>query len=208
MNDPKKHPFNDYFELALYLISAGCIVYFWIHGIHQKAFQGVLIIAVLTMIRGVVKFTKIELFPALRFSILFFIFLTMLLANEFGFYGIIPYLDKIEHLLSGMILSLIGMVIYWKLKILEEERHSYSTTAIWFSFFFSVAMAGFWEIYEFTTDYLFGLKSQNSSLTDTMGDIICGTIGAVATSIYLAFKAKRNSITYFDALPRSNGSGK
>ncbi|MEK3916021.1 hypothetical protein [Paenibacillus sp. FSL H7-0331] len=193
MSSQKKQRFNDYFELVLYLISTGCLIYFLIQGIPLKAFQGILIISVLTIIRGVVKFTKTELFPALRFSILFFIFLTMLLANEFGFYGIIPNLDKIEHLLSGVILHFIGMLIYWKLTAAEGNQRNVSSTAIWFGFFFSVAMAGFWEMYEFTTDYLFGLQSQRGSLTDTMGDIICGTIGAVGTSIYLAFKGKREN---------------
>ncbi|MCU6793173.1 hypothetical protein OB236_13705 [Paenibacillus sp. WQ 127069] len=193
MSSQKKQRFNDYFELGLYFISTGCLIYFLIQGIPLKALQGILIISVLTIIRGVVKFTKTELFPALRFSILFFIFLTMLLANEFGFYGIIPNLDKIEHLLSGVILHFIGMLIYWKLTAAEGNQRNVSSTAIWFGFFFSVAMAGFWEMYEFTTDYLFGFQSQRGSLTDTMGDIICGTIGAVGTSIYLAFKGKREN---------------
>jgi hypothetical protein len=50
---------NNYFELALYLVTSVCLVYY----------------------------LKTDLFPALRFSILFFIALTMLFANAFGFYG-------------------------------------------------------------------------------------------------------------------------
>ncbi|WP_307400343.1 hypothetical protein [Paenibacillus anaericanus] len=87
--------------------------------------------------------------PALRFSVLIFITITMMLANLFNMYAVIPYLDKIEHLLSGA-----------------------------------------WEIYEFVVDHLFGLHSQNASLTDTMLDIICGTVGAVVSSIYLLYKAR------------------
>jgi hypothetical protein len=53
-------------------------------------------------------------------------------------------------------------------------------------------MAGCWEIFEFTTDRLFGLYSQNGSLVDTMVDIICGTVGAGGTALYLALKAERH----------------
>jgi uncharacterized membrane protein YjdF len=161
-------------------------------GIYAKVFQTILILAVLTIVRGVIKFTKTELFPALRFSILFFIALTMLFANAFGFYGLIPYLDKIEHLISGVILCFIGLIIFAKVSKIETPPIVPSSTAVWFSLFFSVAMAGCWEIYEFSTDHLFGLNSQNNSLPDTMADIICGAIGAVVISIYLIRYMDRN----------------
>lgn len=66
-----------------------------------------------------------------------------------------------------------------------------SNIIIWFAFLFTVAMAGMWEIYEFTVDHLFGLHSQNGSLTDTMMDMICGTLGAVVVAFYLHNKARR-----------------
>lgn len=59
-----------------------------------------------------------------------------------------------------------------------------SNLIIWFAFFFAVAMA---------VDHLFGLHSQNGSLTDTMIDMICGTLSAVVASFYLYDKARRTS---------------
>ena len=47
-----------------------------------------------------------------------------------------------------------------------------------FSLFFSAACAGFWEIYEFTADSLLGINMQGDN-TNTMGDIIAGTLGAL-----------------------------
>jgi uncharacterized membrane protein YjdF len=184
---------NNFFELALYLVTSACLVYFIARGMDEKIFQAILILVVLTIVRGVVKFTKTDLFPALRFSILFFIALTMLFANAFGFYGLIPYLDKIEHLISGVILCFIGLIVFAKVSKIENPPIVPSSTAIWFSLFFSVAMAGCWEIYEFSTDHLFGLNSQNNSLPDTMADIICGTIGAVITSLYLIRSIERTA---------------
>ncbi|MCZ8511049.1 hypothetical protein O9H85_01075 [Paenibacillus filicis] len=53
-----------------------------------------------------------------------------------------------------------------------------------FQLYFSVTMAGCWEIYEFTTDPLFRLQSRWGSLADTMSDIICGIAGGLATAVF------------------------
>lgn len=190
---------NDLFELAMYVLAAGCFVYFLIKGNMPKMWQAVLIAVVLLLIRLVVRITKTTMFAALRFCVLMFIFIAMFLANEFGFYSVIPYLDKFEHLFSGVILCFIGLLIYEKASENEKNTDTLSAkVAIWLSIFFSVAMAGVWEIYEYTTDHLFGLRSQNGSLPDTMTDIICGTIGAVLTGIYLVVQAKRRKMPLID----------
>jgi uncharacterized membrane protein YjdF len=179
--------FNDYFEMFLYILAVICFIYFFPKGNMAKILQPVLIVATLIFIKVLIKITKIEVFPALRFSILAFIFVAMFLANEFGFYTIIPGLDKIEHLFSGVILCFVGLSIFKRIN--KNEMFSFSlTTLVLFSLFFSVAMAGFWEIYEYSTDRLLGLNSQNASLEDTMRDIICGTLGAIITSIYIYLK--------------------
>ncbi|KRE34169.1 hypothetical protein ASG85_12400 [Paenibacillus sp. Soil724D2] len=196
--EKRKDKWNDLFELAMYATAAVCFVYFWVKGIPAKMFQAVLIVAVLLIIRFVVKITKTTMFAALRFSVLLFIFITMFLANEFGFYKVIPYLDKIEHLFSGLILCFVGLMIYMKASKGEKAAVPNAKVAVWFCLFFSIAMAGVWEIYEYTTDSLFGLHSQNGSLVDTMTDIICGTISAILTSIYLAFKAKQRKMPLID----------
>jgi uncharacterized membrane protein YjdF len=187
--------FNDVFEIGLYAICGFCIVYYTFQAVYPKSLQAVLIILVLLLIRGLVRWTKSELFPALRFAILFFITVAMLLANLFGMYSVIPYLDKVEHLLSGVILCFVGLLVLKKMIRSQSMTHFPTPIAIWFALFFSVAMAGVWEIYEFSGDQLFGLSSQNGSLLDTMVDIICGTIGAASTALYLAYKAKRHPLS-------------
>lgn len=194
-----KDRWNNLFELAMYILAGGCFVYFLVKGNGAKMFQAVLIVAVLLLIRLVVKWTKTTMFTSLRFCVLLFIFVTMFIANEFGYYGVIPYLDKMEHLFSGVILCFIGLLIYIKSAgHLQGTEPPSSQVAVWFCLFFSVAMAGVWEIYEFATDHLFGLNSQNGSLVDTMTDIICGTAGAILTTCYLALKARRKSLPLVD----------
>ena len=62
-----------------------------------------------------------------------------------------------------------------------------------FSIIFAIASAAVWEIWEFSTDKLFGFTSQNNSLDDTMWDIICGSLMGVIANIplYLYIKGKK-----------------
>ncbi|MBN7575064.1 hypothetical protein C1H57_23475 [Clostridium sp. 2-1] len=183
MKTKRNYGFNDYFELFLYALAVICSIYFLIRGDMQRTLQPILIILVLTFIKVLINKSRIPISTGLRFSVLAFIFVTMFFANEFKGYSFIPYLDKIEHLSSGVILFYIGSLILELINKNETNKLNIKTIIL-FSLFFAIAMAGVWEIYEFTTDRLFGLRSQNNSLVDTIGDIICGSIGALFTSIY------------------------
>ncbi|OVE68358.1 hypothetical protein CCS79_10645 [Clostridium diolis] len=183
MKTKRNYGFNDYFELFLYALAVICSIYFLIRGDMQRTLQPILIILVLTFIKVLINKSRIPISTGLRFSVLAFIFVTMFFANEFKGYSFIPYLDKIEHLSSGVILFYIGSLILELINKNETNKLNVKTIIL-FSLFFAIAMAGIWEIYEFTTDRLFGLRSQNNSLVDTMGDIICGSIGSLFTSIY------------------------
>ncbi|GKU77293.1 hypothetical protein [Paenibacillus sp. L3-i20] len=190
-DNDRNHRLNVAFEIVLYVICGVSIIYFGMIGAYGKCFQAGLIIIVLLLFRGLITWTKSELPPLLRFSVLIFIVITMMLANLFNLYAVIPYLDKIEHLMSGFILFFVGQFLLSKMVKRNGLSSLPSNIFIWFSFYFSVAMAGVWEIYEFTVDHIFGLVSQNGSLTDTMIDIICGTVGAVGAVMYQFYNKRR-----------------
>lgn len=192
-NTSRNHRLNFLFEMALYVICGLSIIYFGVTGAYSKCYQAALIIAVLLLFRGLIAWTKSDMPHALRFSVLLFIAITMMLANLFGMYGVIPYLDKIEHLLSGVILFFVGQFSLKKMLRRKKRTNLPANIIIWFSFYFSIAMAGIWEVYEFTVDHLFGLVSQNGSLNDTMLDIICGTIGAIGAALFMFIKARKSA---------------
>lgn len=194
MDKKKKYDFNDYFEAALYFLAIVCFLYFLCNGNIAKTLQPVLIVVTLILIKVLKNILKLDFFPALRFSILLFIFIAMFLGNEFDFYSLIPPLDKIEHFFSGIILTFIGVVIYNHINRNENALKINPFTKVLFCLFFSIAMAGCWEIYEFTMDRLLGLRSQNNSLLDTMLDIICGTSGAIIASIYLHYEFRKKEL--------------
>ena len=123
-----------------------------------------------------------------------FIFGAMYLGNVFDFYLIIPMYDKMLHLLSGLIIGIIGYMLFMHVSngIVDGPFKRYMP--ILFSIIFAIAGAAIWEIWEFSTDQLFGFTSQNNSLHDTMWDIICGTIMGVVANIpiYLYYIKGKN----------------
>lgn len=146
--------------------------------------QPLLIAGVLAGYRFLQKITGIELSPALKISILVFIFMAMFLAVEFNFYRRISIYDKILHSLSGIIFFFLGFTLFLHIAGPHETLRSNPLLAVLFSLFFAIAVAGCWEIFEFSVDHLFGMDCQKGSLTDTMGDIICGTSGATLTGVF------------------------
>lgn len=122
-----------------------------------------------------------------------FVFLSMYLASVIGFYSIDNY-DKFLHLLSGSVIAIIGYILFLYLTNEKSRTEMHPLTAAIFVALFATAAAGAWEIWEFTTDSLFGLSAQNGSLTDTMWDIISGTVVGIVTSIPIYLHSKGKSI--------------
>ena len=111
-----------------------------------------------------------------------FVFLSMYLASVWNFYSI-PNYDKFLHLISGAIIAIIGYILFIYLTNDTSRKEMNYLTPLIFVVIFATAVAGVWEIWEFTTDSLFGLAAQNNNLHDTMWDIICGTVVGIITAI-------------------------
>lgn len=102
-----------------------------------------------------------------------------------------PY-DKIIHFISGIILWECGyFIIKSMLKYLKEKEHRLISFS--FATLFSIASAGVWEIFEFTVDVISDAGVQGGN-TDTMGDIVAGTLGAIVylTGFIIYHKIKKD----------------
>ena len=138
---------------------------------------------------------NIRLHDLLKLTVLLFIFMAMFLAETMDFYSRLFFYDKILHSFSGVMLFFLGQALYKRIAGKVENRLVYNRVMILFSIFFAVAMAGCWEIFEFTLDRTMGYHLQNDSLLDTMGDIICGTTTAVLCGgiTYMVIRAQNRS---------------
>lgn len=160
----------------------------------NKIFRIVLAAAAILIMKVVFTVTFLKKSKASYTASLIFIFLAMYLGNVFDFYQLISNYDKILHFSSGIIIGVVGLIIY--AHFTKEYMKKLSPHfMILFIFIFCVALAGCWEIWEFTGDRLFGFTSQNNSLIDTMMDIICGTAGGLISliPIYRFARGKSNS---------------
>ncbi|MBI6871836.1 hypothetical protein [Clostridium aciditolerans] len=124
---------------------------------------------------------------------LIFIFFSMYLANVMDFYSI-PNYDKLLHLVSGVLLAFLGLIIYIFLCGNKENLTMRPIAMVVFPLLFAIACAGAWEIWEFTTDQIFGFTAQNNSLHDTMWDIICGTVGGSFSCFFMYLYIKGKNI--------------
>ena len=162
-----------------------------------KLFRIILIAFTVWVTYFFVNLTFLKKFKIIYYYILGFIFLSMYLANVWNFYGI-PYYDKFLHLGSGILIALIGYVLFIHLCGNTEKTGINPFAPIIFSIIFSIAGAGVWEIWEFTTDLIFGFSAQNGSLNDTMIDIICGSIMGIITNIPMYMHAKGREIKFIE----------
>ncbi|MBD7914174.1 hypothetical protein H9660_03350 [Clostridium sp. Sa3CUN1] len=171
------------------------LIYKFILGDYEKIFRIGLTFVTICLTYLLYKKSFLKGCKIIYYINLLFIFLSMYLASVWDFYSI-PNYDKFLHLLSGAVIALIGYVLFIYLTTENSRKEINSLTAVIFVVIFSTAMAGVWEMWEFTTDSLFGFQAQNNSLVDTMWDIICGSLVGIITSIpiYMHSKGKKIKI--------------
>lgn len=165
-------------------------------------FYSVLTIVTMLSLRTYVKKVNCSINKELYLLVLLFIFLSMFLGKLCNFYSIFPWWDKMLHTLSGLLLSIIALYLYKSLSPKDELEVKNILLIVIFTFCFALAMGALWEIFEFTTDFLFNLNSQNGSLQDTMGDLIADASGALFSSIITYAYIKGYNIKILNKLIR------
>lgn len=179
--------------IGLFIILVLTLIYNYLFKGGDRAARLLLIAVTIIAAKMLFKITFLKKSKAAYISILSFIMLAMYFGNVLNFYTYIPHYDKVLHFLSGMIIGVLGLIIY-SYFTKENLKNMNIKFAMFFIFIFITSLAGIWEIWEFSTDKIFGLQSQLNSLNDTMTDIIAGTIGGIITLVYVYIAAtKRKS---------------
>ena len=114
-----------------------------------------------------------------------------LLGSCYRFYDIINYYDDFLHIWSGFISVSVAyslLIIFNKSDIVNNINKYFIAIYI---FVFAIAVAGLWEIIEFSMDTLLGLHTQAGGLTDTMIDMIDGLLGAIIMTPFTMKKIKK-----------------
>lgn len=118
-----------------------------------------------------------------RMLYLLFVFCTVTVGSALYGYSKIPYWDKVFHFLSGLLISGAGFILclglFRELEGPEKKKRILYAT---FPFFFNLAVAALWEVYEYSLYFFLGIDAVNNLTTgvnDTMQDIIVCFIGGL-----------------------------
>lgn len=177
----KRRPFLP--ETAVAILFIVCTFYFFMsEGISDKSVQSVISAASILLFlflysgRGKAKLPTRLIFTG------WFVMATFI-GVILNVYVILPWYDSLVHLVTGACLVYLA-----KDGIRQDGNAAWRSRAL-YAFFFSVSLSTFWEIYEFGVDFL-GADSQHGSLSDTMWDLVFGTLGAAAAAIALYHLSK------------------
>lgn len=118
-----------------------------------------------------------------------FIFFAEYLGCVVGLYNKTTYYDVVMHFASGILTSILGIVIFNYLYNCKTKNRALKVTYV---IGFSMAIALFWEIFEFFGDNFLKMNLQHNPETgvrDTMEDVICATMGMITfLSVYALTK--------------------
>ena len=152
---------------------------------------------------------RLKMTSALKCAIVLFIFAAEFLGENQNFYVRIPWWDTMLHLTSGVILAMIGFMLFYALNSSAAQIEMSPFLVAFFAFLFTIACGAIWEIFEYMGDRIFSLNMQkylppegvtslvtdewryDSGLIDTMQDLICDGISALVVSIFGYFSIRK-----------------
>jgi len=136
------------------------------------------------------KFSKFKINPEIELVYLIFIFFGHFLGSVLDFYSNVAFYDKVIHGLSGIMTSILAIIILVKSKC-------YDKNPLWVNILFiicvTLSIAAFWEFFEFTNDNIFNKDAQKVAKTgvdDTMMDMIMAFIGSIIYSVIYFIETK------------------
>ena len=146
----------------------------------------------------------------MQIFVVIFLFAAVFLGEFRRFHFVVPYWDKILHLISGAFLASLGFSIIQTFNKYDIIYMNPFFVAL-FSFSFAMTIGSLWEIYEYFWDVNFNLNmlkymDENGvsyvgihALSDTLTDLIVDAIGAFIMSAigYVAVKLNKTWIYEF-----------
>lgn len=144
--------------------------------------SGCLIAIIITLIPSILKRNYKVTLPWV-FDLMITIALFLHFAGGIlSLYYILPFYDKIAHLVSSVLIAFLAFVIIYILDEFWEGLHMDKYAMAFFVVMTTMAMGVIWEFNEWTTDLIFGTNEQ-WGLQDTMTDLLIDTIGGLIIAV-------------------------
>ncbi len=169
-------------------------ILFLFFGNHEKGIYKNLIILSITPVMLlpylINLFLKEKIEEEIIFVYLIFIFFAHFLGTILNFYYKISIYDKLMHGISGIMTSILAIIILIKSKCLKQNP-------LWVNILFiisvTLSIAALWEFFEFINDNIFSKDAQKvltTGVDDTMTDMIMAFIGSIIFSILYLIENK------------------
>lgn len=189
---------------AVMLITAlSLLIYIYATGIDPNkrlsSHYATIALSLAPMIIYVLYKQRVNLFLLSFYTI--YIFIAVFLGSALNFYNMFEsiHYDKLVHAYFGYSSALLGLYVLIKTKNFDGKSLFF---ILLFIFSFAMMIAAVWEIFEFTTDQLFGTVTQGRPVMsieglplvdvgETMFDIIANLIGAVLFMLQLTIYHQR-----------------
>ena len=171
-------------------------IFFLLFGNHERGiYKSLIIISIIPVLLipfFIDKIFNIKIEPEIELVYLLFIFVSQFLGGSLNFYKNISFYDKAIHGISGVMTSILAIVILVKTK-------SYSQNPLWVNILFiicvTLSVAALWEFFEFINDNIFNKDAQKvfkTGVDDTMLDMLSAFIGSIIFSIIYIIEDKIN----------------
>ena len=143
---------------------------------------------IIVLMPSILRKWGIKIPPIMELMFLIFVFFAQTLGSVLDFYQKYYFYDKIVHFSSGLFDSFVGIYILVVLNNYNKKNIVFNVIMIIFT---AMAIAGFWEIFEFVANTIFGGDAQKVMLTgvnDTMTDIIVALLGSLLISVLYMYE--------------------
>lgn len=159
-------------------------------GAYDRLLASLSIIFVLFIPRIVTKIFKIKISDAMELVYIVFIILAQFLGSVVNLYNKTWWYDLFTHFLSGVLTSVLALVVLDWFGIYKDENKYFNA---FFIIAFTLMIASLWEFIEFGSFVFFKMDVQHHLTTgvfDTMEDMLVAFLGSIIVSTLYLIESK------------------
>jgi len=174
-----------------------------VHGSDYTLAKNLILLCIIPIVWGpflIQKLFHYTMSETLKFFYFFFIFIALICGSVLGWYQSISWFDLFAHFLSGIVFSIVALIILRKMGLITKK---YLFFDILFILCFGLMIASSWEFFEFFSDKIFDGDTQwveTTGVDDTMTDMLIAFLGSVLFSGYYFIRMKQDSKKFIRTL--------
>lgn len=193
-----------YILVLIYVISL-VIGFYLNYQAHDTNAIGMVLVACLTPLIVPLLFRLLHLKPVYEIYICNIVFVYFASLVGSGFHGYSqPYFDKVVHFFSGLIFTIVSMLIFMMIKKVSRirDRCDYHLFLIFMNTA-NLAIAVCWEFYEYAMLIFFNndcINHYTQGVHDSITDMLCAFVGGLIITVLTVYAYKRNKNSFITNL--------